>query len=614
MSIPISTGVDDAALRGDAGTSLFRKVLRNPLGLTALIILAVLILVAILAPWLEPYPPDQGSLQLTNAAPNGAHLLGADGSGRDILSRLIAGTRSTLIASLIGTAVAVIAGVLFGLISGYYGRFFDTIGSWVSNVLMAVPAIIALLALYSAAGPSTEAAMVLFGFLVSPSLFRLVRNLVISVKGELFVDAARVSGVSDLRILGRHVFFAVRAPVIIQAAFIAGATIGIQAGLDFLGLGDANQPSWGGMLQEAFANVYIAPVQLVWPGGTLALGISSLVLLGNALRDGLEGARRSTSRKSARAARATSAARAAATASKPALAAVSDGGEVELSEAEPLLAVRGLEVAYPTGKDGALVDVVRGIDLTVHEGEVVGLVGESGSGKTQTAFAVLGLLPKESVIPGGGIRLGGQELTGLPQRTMSRIRGRLVAYIPQEPMSNLDPSFRLGKQLEYGVRSVTGESSAQARKRILALLERVGLPDPVKTFNAFPREVSGGMAQRVLIAGAVACEPKLLIADEPTTALDVTVQAEILELLRDLQHERRMGILLVTHNFGVVADICDRVAVMQKGSIVEEGSVQEIFASAKHPYTKSLLDAILSEEAVRPGLDADEPLLDRKAS
>jgi peptide/nickel transport system permease protein len=452
--------------------------------------------------------------------------------------------------------------------------------------------------------------MVLFGFLVSPSLFRLVRNLVMNIKGELFVDAARVSGVSDLRILSRHVFFAVRAPIIIQAAFVAGATIGIQAGLDFLGLGDANEASWGGMLQEAFANIFIAPIQLVWPGVMLALAVSSLVLLGNALRDGLEGARRTTSRKQLRVTHRAVADRRTASSASPEVA-----ESIELDSSEPLLKVRALEVAYPTGKDGALVDVVKGIDLTVHEGEVVGLVGESGSGKTQTAFAILGLLPSESVVRGGSIHLGGQELLGLPAKTLTKVRGRLVAYIPQEPMSNLDPAFRIGRQLVYGVRAVTGESNAAARKRVLDLLERVGLPDPEKTFNAYPNEVSGGMAQRVLIAGAVACEPTLLIADEPTTALDVTVQAEILELLRDLQQERRMGILLVTHNFGVVADLCDRVAVMQHGEIVEEGAVQDLFSSPARPYTRSLLDAILSEEAVRPDLHAPaEPLAVGSAS
>lgn len=591
MSVPVSPLAPSIPIVASRG--LFRKLLRNPLGLVSLVILAILIIVAILAPWIMPYPANFGSLQLVNSTPSGAHVMGTDGSGRDIFSRLIDGTRSTLFAALIGTAVAVIVGVVSGLVAGYYGKAVDAVGSWISNILMAIPAIIALLALYSAVGSSTEAAMVLFGLLISPSLFRLVRNLVIGVKNELYVDAARVSGLSDLRIIARHVLSAVRAPIIIQAAFIAGATIGIQAGLDFLGLGDANDASWGGMLQEAFANLFIAPVQLVWPGVTLALAVSALVLLGNALRDELEGARRERRRR-----------RTVKTATAE-FAPAEEGDVEQIDLGKSLLEVHGLRIAYPTGPKGALVDVVNGIDIQVHEGEVVGLVGESGSGKTQTAFAILGLLPSQAVITGGAIKLGGLDLLSLPPKKMTEVRGRLVAYIPQEPMSNLDPSFRIGTQLVYGIRAVTGVSKKEARARVLELLTRVGLPDPVRTYNAFPHQVSGGMAQRVLIAGAVACEPKLLIADEPTTALDVTVQAEILELLRDLQRERQMAILLVTHNFGVVADLCDRVAVMQKGEIVEEETTEHIFASPKHPYTKTLLGAILSEDVLREPIDSE---------
>jgi peptide/nickel transport system permease protein len=588
VSVPIAPVTSTTLLTPPTG--LFRKLLRNPLGLVSLIILAVLVLIAILAPWIEPHGPKVGTLELVNGAPSSKHLMGTDGSGRDILSRLIEGTRSTLAAALIGTVVAVVVGVVFGLIAGYYGRALDAVASWISNILMAIPAIIALLALYSAVGASTSAAMVLFGFLVSPSLFRLVRNLVIGVKNELYVDAARVSGLTDFRIITKHVFFAVRAPIIIQAAFIAGATIGIQAGLDFLGLGDANEASYGGMLQEAFANLFIAPIQLVWPGITLALAVSALVLLGNALRDELEGGRRDRRRDRQVSLAVTE------------LPVRPSGDVAEIDLGESLLSIRGLQIAYPTGPKGALVDVVNGIDLDVHKGEVVGLVGESGSGKSQTAFAVLGLLPHQAVITGGAIQLGGLDLLSLPAKKMTDVRGRLVAYIPQEPMSNLDPSFKIGKQLMYGVRAVTGVSSAEAKTRVIELLARVGLPDPLRTFSAYPHEISGGMAQRVLIAGAIACEPELLIADEPTTALDVTVQAEILELLRDLQRERSMGILLVTHNFGVVADLCDRVSVMQHGLIVEHDTTAEVFAHPHHPYTKDLLDAILSEDELRPTL------------
>jgi len=249
--------------------------------------------------------------------------------------------------------------------------------------------------------------------------------------------------------------------------------------------------------------------------------------------------------------------------------------------------------------DGSVRTVVEDVSLTVRRGEVHGLIGESGSGKTQTAFSILRLLPAGGRIASGAIEFEGKDLAALSEREMTAVRGRKIAYIPQEPMSNLDPSFTIGHQLTEPMRVVLGIDKAEARERALALLARVGIPDPPRTFAAYPYQISGGMAQRVLIAGAVSCDPDLLIADEPTTALDVTVQAEVLDLLRDLQAELGMGVLLVTHNFGVVADLCDRVSVMQNGRIVETGPARSIFAGPQHPYTQSLFDAILEDGAAR---------------
>ncbi|MGO4756292.1 ATP-binding cassette domain-containing protein, partial [Streptomyces sp. 2MCAF27] len=227
-------------------------------------------------------------------------------------------------------------------------------------------------------------------------------------------------------------------------------------------------------------------------------------------------------------------------------------------------------------------------------------------GKTQTAFAVLGVLPAEAVVTRGSIRLDGRELLGLDERALRAVRGTSIAYVPQEPMSNLDPNFTVGAQLVEGLRASSPMTRLAARTRVLALLDRVGIPDPRATFSSYPHQISGGMAQRVLIAGAIASRPLLLIADEPTTALDVTVQAEILDLLRDLQREMNMAVLLVTHNFGVVADACDRVAVMRTGRIVETGEALDIFSAPRQDYTRMLLDSILDEHTLRtdgPGVD-----------
>ena len=234
----------------------------------------------------------------------------------------------------------------------------------------------------------------------------------------------------------------------------------------------------------------------------------------------------------------------------------------------------------------------------VDRGEILGIVGESGSGKSQTAFSILGLLPDNARIVAGSIQFDGNYTVApgeerVSQERLSKLRGKRISYIPQEPMSNLDPAFTIGYQLVTPMVRVLGISKAEARKRALKLLTDVGIVNPERTFNAYPHEVSGGMAQRVLIAGAISCEPDLVIADEPTTALDVTVQADVLDLLRELQQRLNIGVILVTHNFGVVADLCDRVAVMQNGRLVEEGPVRDILRNPQEPYTRTLLASML---------------------
>ncbi|HEY4200570.1 MAG TPA: dipeptide/oligopeptide/nickel ABC transporter permease/ATP-binding protein [Devosiaceae bacterium] len=573
---------------------LVRKVLTNPLGLVSVIILAIVIIVAILAPWIVPNDPNHGVLRYTNSLPGGVYLLGGDSSGRDIFSRLIASTRVSMTGAVIGTSVALCIGVLSGLIAGYFGGVADGVASWTSNLLQTVPNIVVLMALYAAIGASMPVAMVVFGVLASPSFHRLVRGLVVGVRKELFVDAARVSGLSTPRIVGRHVLFAVRAPIIIQTSFIAGTVIGIQAGLEFLGLGDPNASSWGGMLENAFANLYRQPIQIIWPGLALTITIAAFILFGNAVRDALEG-RTAGSKARSRIMRRHKAA------PEPLRAANANAGST--SSADAVLSIRDLAIGYPNDT-GAVSVVVNGVSLDVFAGEILGLVGESGSGKSQTAFAALGLLPRSAMIMGGTVVAEGIDMVKASAKDLAGVRGRVMGYIPQEPMSSLDPAFTVGAQLVYAIRAAEKVTKTEARERAVRLLARVGIADPARTFASYPHEISGGMAQRVLIAGAVIANPKLLVADEPTTALDVTVQAEVLDLIRDLQRERGMGVLLVTHNFGVVADICDRVAVMHDGKIVETGLVQDIFDNPQHPYTQRLLNSILDENSIRSPLKA----------
>ncbi|MHC6592818.1 dipeptide/oligopeptide/nickel ABC transporter permease/ATP-binding protein [Arthrobacter sp. C152] len=585
MTLPteVPTAVEGVAPR----SGVVRRFLRNPLGLASAIILALIIIAAVLVPVLGLPDPNAVNLRDAIKPPSPQHLLGADSSGRDILSRLLWGSRINLLGAALAVVIALIIGVSAGLIAGYYGGWFDSISSWFNNFTMALPGIVVLLAVRAVVGPSVWIAMAVFGVLLFPGFFRVVRGAVQSVRSELYVDAARVSGLSDFRIIGRHILTVVRAPVIIQIARLLSIAIAIQAGLEFLGVSDSSTASWGSMLNDGFRKITLNPILILWPALAVGLVCMALVLFANAVRDALED-RGKQGNIPRRARKATGAAHLQEQATS--------AGALQPESA--LLSVAGLKVAYGYGRTEK--EVVHGVTFHVEQGEVLGLVGESGSGKTQTAFSILGLLPEGGHVSAGSILFDGQELTSLSETQRASLRGTDIAYIPQEPMSNLDPAFRIGYQLTIPLRKRLGISKEEATRRALALLARVGIVDPEKVFKSYPHEISGGMAQRVLIAGAVSCNPRLLIADEPTTALDVTVQAEVLDLLRDLQRETGMAVIMVTHNFGVVADICDRVAVMQAGRMVEIDDVDRILSQPSQDYTRRLLDSMLEDGPVRP--------------
>ena len=570
-------------------THVVKRVLKNPMGLIAIVILVLVIAMAAFADLLAPFDPNFANIGKSLANPDGANILGTDSVGRDIWSRLVFGARTTLLSALLCAAVAIVIGLPSGLIAGYYGGKFDAAANWIVNITMSLPGIIVLLTVRAAFGPSVWISMVAFGILISPGYFRLTRTSVQSVRNELYVDAARVAGLSDASIISRHIFSVVRAPIIIQTAMVCGVAIAIQSGLEFLGLGDPTIATWGVMLSEGFKNVYLNPLILLWPALLIGLSIGALVLLGNAVRDALEDAAKIKRRKK--------------TGAESALAAPQTRAErkvpvaVETGTEHHLIKVSHLGIGYPQA-DGSIKKVVDDVSFHVDRGEILGIVGESGSGKSQTAFSILGLMPDTARIVAGSIQFDGKYTVApgderVLQKRVSALRGKRVSYIPQEPMSNLDPAFTIGYQLVTPMQRVLGITKKEARKRALKLLADVGITNPERTFRAYPHEVSGGMAQRVLIAGAISCEPDLIIADEPTTALDVTVQADVLDLIRDLQRRLGVGVILVTHNFGVVADLCDRVVVMQDGRLIEEGPVRDILRNPQESYTQTLLGSML---------------------
>jgi peptide/nickel transport system ATP-binding protein len=264
-----------------------------------------------------------------------------------------------------------------------------------------------------------------------------------------------------------------------------------------------------------------------------------------------------------------------------------------------LLDVKNLRVDLPTER--GLLHAVRGIDFQVRRGEMLCLVGESGCGKSMTSLALMGLLPRKAQRSADHIRFAGQDLQQLREREMARLRGARIAMIFQEPMTSLNPSYTLGDQLCEALRAHRKVSAAQARERAVYLLERAGVPQAAERLGQYPHQLSGGLRQRVMIAMALMCEPELIIADEPTTALDVTIQAQILRLIRELQQEFGTAVVFITHDLGVVARIADRVAVMYAGQIVETAPVAELFARPTHPYTRGLLGCIPVRGKTLPG-------------
>ncbi len=572
-----------AASSPSSAGGLAKAILRKPLVIGSGVVLIVIVLLAAFAPLLSPYDPNVSDLSSVLAPPGADHLLGGDGSGRDVLSRLLWGARLSLLAGVIATVTAIVLGVPTGLVAGYRQGAVDAVGSWLSDVLMSIPGIVALLVVVAAFGTSMPPTMIALGVLMAPGFFRLTRATVVSVRSELYIDAAKVAGLSGFRITFKHILAVVITPILIQASLTAGVAIIVQSGLGFLGIGDPLVPSWGSMVNDAYRNNSNAPQLILWPGLAIGITVAALALLGSGISDVLNRTGSGALSKAAKAARAKALAK--------------DAERPASSAAESMLSVENLRVAYPAS-DG-LKEVVHGISFEVRRGECLGIVGESGSGKSQSAFAVLGLLPSDAIRTADRVQLEDVDLLTAGRKAFDKVRATRIAYIPQDPMSNLDPAYTVGAQIIETIRSHERVSRADAKARARDLLEQVGINDPDRTLAAYPHEISGGMAQRVLIAIAVSCNPEYIVADEPTTALDVTVQAEVLALLRRLQEERDLGVILVTHNLGVVADICDRVAVMKDGEIIETADVFALFADPQHPYTQELLGSTLSGSAPR---------------
>jgi oligopeptide/dipeptide ABC transporter ATP-binding protein len=543
------------------------RLRHKPLGIAALCYLALITLASIFAPLLAPYGQDEQDLTHTLSGPSAHHWLGTGVLGRDILSRLLYGGRVTLIGVLISSAIYIAVGVTLGLLAGYFGGWIDRLVLRLADLVYAVPVIIVLLVVLAIFPGDETAAMVALGLLAAPGLARVVRSVTKGLRAELYIRAAQASGLRSWTIMRRHVLPRLAGTVIVQLSLFGAAAVLLETGLGFLGVG-VQRATWGSLISEASQNLGTQPWLLV-PSGVLVITfILALGLVGDAVRDAVaERYDDAPPRPRWR--------RAAAVASVPA---------ASPPDPDALLSVRGLTVAFPV--DGIEVPVVTDVDLDVMPGEAVGIVGESGCGKSVTALSILGLLRGGGRIVAGSVVFEGAELVGAA--ALNQVRGARIGWIAQDPIASLDPCFTAGSQIAEVVRRHTGCSRRAAQRRAVELLELVRLPEPAQVAKRFPHQLSGGMAQRVGIAAAIAGDPVMLIADEPTTALDVTVQAEILDLLRELQASG-MAIVLVTHDWGVLSDLCERGVVMYAGQVVEQAGVAEMVPAPRHPYTAGLL-------------------------
>ncbi|MFP3991251.1 dipeptide/oligopeptide/nickel ABC transporter permease/ATP-binding protein [Streptomyces sp. E11-3] len=563
----------------------------------AVAVLAVVILMALLAPLIAPHDPlDQAAFQADGSAsgPSAEHWMGQDSLGRDILSRLMYGARWSLAIGLGATLLGLLAGALLGAIAATSRKAVDETLMRCLDVVMAFPGIALAAVLVSVFGGGIPVLICAIAFLYTPPIARVVRANVMDQYGEDYVTAERVIGARTPHIVIKHVAVNCAAPILVFCTVQVAEAIVFEASLSFIGAGvRPPDPSWGSVIADGKNMVLIGGWwATVFPGLLMLITVLAL----NILSEGVSDAWAAPAARDVPAQKALG---------EDAPAAPEPGsGEVlplpgltaaaarlrerarPLPQGPPVLTVRDLAIGFDARHGG--VDIVDGISFDVRPGEVLGLVGESGCGKSLTALTVMGLEPKGARI-GGSVTFDGQELIGLPMRARRRLLGHDMAMIYQDALSSLNPAMTVRAQLAQVVRR-GGRRSARE------LLDLVGL-DPDRTLRSYPHELSGGQRQRVLIALALSRDPKLIVADEPTTALDVTVQAQVIQLLLRLREELGFALILVSHDLALVADVTDRVAVMYGGQIVETGVTADLVETPAHHYTRGLLGSVLSLES-----------------
>ena len=545
------------------------------------IIVGAIIAVALVVPFLPLPDPIRMDIPARLLPPSGSHLLGQDEYGRDVLSRILWGARTSLVVAFLAAAAAAIVGTCLGLFGGYFRGLIELFTVRTAEAILCFPPLLLALLVVTLLGPGAGTLIAVLAFLYAPGFARISFAETLTVRALDYVTAQEALGARPDRILVRTILPNVAPALLVQFSLTVASAIVLESGLSFLGLGVVPPaPSWGLMIRGARSTMEQAPWLLLWPCLALTGAVIALNILCDRLRDVLDP--RAQGRQSSWLERSP-------VRTLPGIA--------RSTQKPSLLRVEGLTIEITT-PSGARFHPARDIALTIAPGETLAIVGESGSGKTLTALALLGLLPPAARIIGGTALFTSRDgrvrdLNLLPEPELRQLRGDEIAMVFQDPGNSLNPVHRIYHQLAETIRAHRPANRSAVAVQAIRLLREVGLPDAERRAHAFPHELSGGQLQRAMMAMAIANGPRLLIADEPTTALDVTIQAQILDLLAALKSRSQgMGLMFVTHNLAVVAEIAQRVCVMYAGQIVEEGPVSEVFARPRHPYTAALIASV----------------------
>ena len=571
---------------GSPLTGLLASLTRSRRARTGVVILALLIIAALLAPVISPGDPARIT-GAPAAAPSPAHWFGVTPKGQDVLAMTLWGARSSLAVGLGAGLLATLVALVVALASAYLGRAVDGLLSVATNVFLLLPGLPLLVVLAAYMPPvwgSTLIVLVVTGW---AGAARVLRSQAMSLRGTDFVEAAVVSGERPARIMAGEMLPNMASVVMSTLLGCVNAAIGAQAGLEFLGLGRSDSVSWGTNLYWAATDGALMTGRwwtFVPSGLAIALVAYALALINAGVDEATNpGLRRAASGAPGRQ-------------RPPTPAAEPDSGNRAVPE--PVLRIEDLSVEYDAGDRSSGGGCVIGVDrfsLAVGRDEMMGLAGPSGCGKTTVAAAIMRLLGPAARITSGRVLVGGRNVLALEAGELRRLRWREIAIVPQAAMNALNPVMTIGEQIADVLTTHDGLRRRTARERAAELLESVGISSD--RLRAYPHQLSGGQRQRVVIAMALALRPRLLVLDEPTTALDVVVQREIMELVLDLKARLSFSVLLITHDLFLMAGVCDRIGVMEAGRLVEEGPARRILTSPAHPATQALVSGL----PLRPG-------------